>query len=77
MVTVEPSKNQDKKVINLTSIVVLLEAFENLDMARDLFPIPLHPSTTTDEMRDVFIPPAGLGCTSATLLGITRGLLPP
>lgn len=77
MVNIEPSKNQDKKLINLTSIVVLLEAFENLDMARDLFPIPFYPSVTTDEMRNVFIPPAGLGCTSATLLGITWGLLPP
>lgn len=77
MVTIEPSKNQDKKVINLTPIVVLLEAFENLDMARYLLPTPLHTSVTADEVRDVFIPPARLGCTSATLLGITGGLLPP
>lgn len=77
MVTMELSKNRDKRLINLTSIVVLLEAFEDLNMARDLFPIPLHPCETTDEMRDMFIPPPGLGCTSATLLGITWGLLPP
>lgn len=50
MVTIEPSKNQDKKVINLTPIVVLLEAFENLDMARYLLPTPLHTSVTADEV---------------------------
>lgn len=77
MVNIEPGTNQDKKAINLTSIVVLLEAFKNLNMARDLLPAPFHPSATADEMRDVFIPPARLGCSSATLLGITRGLLPP
>lgn len=76
MVTIETSKNGDGNLIFLTSIVVFLKAFENLDVTGDLFPFPLHPSVTADEMRDVFVSPARLGCTSATLLGVTRGLLP-